>query len=184
MPNLSVRLLVLVGALVLAASALVRPTAASASSSRVAVLTQIDGARDATWRWERLMGKPRTPTAYSERTAKSRAYRLWLREFWQARAHRAARRAAAPPHRAGWLCIQRYERNSAQGWSTRTGNGFYGGLQMDLSFQRAYGRDLLRTKGTADRWSPLEQMWVAERAHRSGRGFWPWPHTARNCGLI
>jgi hypothetical protein len=27
-------------------------------------------------------------------------------------------------------------------------------------------------------------MWVAERAHRSGRGFYPWPNTARHCGLI
>ena len=55
---------------------------------------------------------------------------------------------------------------------------------MDLAFQRAYGGRLLRAKGTADRWSPLEQMWVAERAYRSGRGFYPWPNTARYCGLI
>jgi hypothetical protein len=27
-------------------------------------------------------------------------------------------------------------------------------------------------------------MWAAERAHRSGRGFYPWPNTARYCGLI
>ena len=40
-----------------------------------------------------------------------------------------------------------------------------------------------RTKGTADHWSPLEQIWTAERAvHTSG--FWPWPNTARICGLI
>jgi hypothetical protein len=25
---------------------------------------------------------------------------------------------------------------------------------------------------------------VAERAYRSGRGFYPWPNTARACGLI
>jgi hypothetical protein len=54
---------------------------------------------------------------------------------------------------------------------------------MDLGFQQAYGSYLLRTKGTADRWSPLEQMWVAERAHAT-RGFYPWPNTARMCGLI
>ena len=42
------------------------------------------------------------------------------------------------------------------------------GLQMDLGFQRTYGRELLRRKGTANHWTPLEQMWVAERAHRSG----------------
>jgi len=55
---------------------------------------------------------------------------------------------------------------------------------MDLLFQRQYGLELVRRKGTADRWTPLEQMWVAERALRRGRGFHPWPSTARACGLI
>jgi hypothetical protein len=82
------------------------------------------------------------------------------------------------------MCIHRHERHPSQGWRTRTGNGYYGGLQMDISFQRTYGRFLLRAKGTADRWSAVEQMWVAERARRSGRGFYPWPNTARYCGLI
>ena len=72
----------------------------------------------------------------------------------------------------------------AQGWATYTGNGFYGGLQMDISFQRTYGPDLLRRKGTANNWSAVEQMRVAERAHGSGRGFYPWPSTALSRGLI
>jgi hypothetical protein len=55
---------------------------------------------------------------------------------------------------------------------------------MDISFQRTYGGELLRRKGTANRWTAAEQMWVAERAFRSGRGFYPWPNTARSCGLI
>ena len=55
---------------------------------------------------------------------------------------------------------------------------------MDIDFQRAYGPELLRRKGTANRWTAVEQMWVAERAYRSGRGFYPWPNTARYCGLI
>ena len=55
---------------------------------------------------------------------------------------------------------------------------------MDLTFQRLYGSYLLRRKGTADRWTPVEQMWVAWRAYHSGRGFYPWPNTARACGLI
>ncbi len=184
MTKLSVRLLVLVGVLVLAAVALFQPTAADAGSRRVAVLAQIDEARNETWRWQRLMDERRTPTTYSERRAKSALYRAWLRDLWRRRAAIVERRAAKPPHRSGWLCIQRHERHPTQGWSTRTGNGFYGGLQMDISFQRTYGADLLRTKGTADRWSPLEQMWVAERVYRSGRGFYPWPNTARYCGLI
>jgi len=82
------------------------------------------------------------------------------------------------------FCIHRFERHAQQGWRTNTGNGFYGGLQMNIAFQRTYGPDLLRKKGTADRWLPIEQIWVAERAYRSGRGFYPWPNTARSCGLI
>ena len=62
-------------------------------------------------------------------------------------------------------------------------NGYYGGLQMNLGFQQTYAPWLLRTKGTADHWTPLEQMWTAEKAAKS-RGFYPWPNTARFCGLI
>ena len=92
--------------------------------------------------------------------------------------------AQNPPRKSAWLCIHRHERHPAQGWRTRTGNGYYGGLQMDISFQRTYGGWLLRQKGTANNWTSLEQIWVAERAYRSGRGFHPWPNTARYCGLI
>ena len=93
-------------------------------------------------------------------------------QFW--------RRATHPPHLREFLCIHRFE----GAWSSATGNGYYGGLQMDLSFQRRYAGGLLRSKGTADHWSPLEQIWAAERAHRSGLGFTPWPNTARVCGLF
>ena len=95
------------------------------------------------------------------------------------RAERARRAASRPPHRSAWLCIQRHE-----GSWTDAGAPYYGGLQMDLSFQRAHAPDLLRRKGTANRWTPREQMWVAERALRHGTGFYPWPNAARLCGLI
>jgi hypothetical protein len=55
---------------------------------------------------------------------------------------------------------------------------------MDLAFQRRYAPRILRRKGTANRWTPLEQMWVAEQAIRDGRWFYPWPVAARRCGLI
>lgn len=83
-----------------------------------------------------------------------------------------------PPHYQAWLCIHHYE-----GSWTDSGAPYWGGLQMDLNFMSAYGGNLLRLKGTADNWTPLEQMWVAENAWRS-RGFYPWPLTARYCGLI
>ena len=182
--NLSVRMLLLAGVLVLAVAALARPQLADARSARVNLVEQIADYRAETWRWQRLMGKPRTPAGYSERKVTNATYRAWVRDLWRKRALVAEHRAKQPPHRAQWLCIHRYERHPAQGWATRTGNGYYGGLQMDISFQRAYGSEILRRKGTANNWSALEQMWVAERAYRSGRGFYPWPNTARSCGLL
>jgi len=99
---------------------------------------------------------------------------------WRKRAVIVKRRfKAGPSHRRAWMCIHRYE----GAWSD-DGSPYYGGLQMDIGFQQHYGGMLLRAKGTADNWTPLEQMWVAERAYRSGRGFYPWPNTARYCGLI
>lgn len=89
---------------------------------------------------------------------------------------------ARPRHYREWLCIYSHE-NGGYGWTAHTGNGYYGGLQMDREFQQTYGASLYASKGTADRWTSLEQMWVAERAWRT-RGFYPWPTTARMCGLI
>ena len=106
-------------------------------------------------------------------------YRLWRRDAWRIRAERARFRAHHPPHLAEWRCIHRWE-----GSWTDPNSPYYGGLQMDLAFQRAYGPRLLRHKGTANHWAPYEQMWVAERAFKAGRGFHPWPLTALRCGLI
>jgi hypothetical protein len=131
-------------------------------------------------RWKALMGKPRpriraAPIAFESLLDR----RLWWARKWRAKALAARRAGHRPPHLRAWICIHGYE------GSWRDPNApYYGGLQMDLTFQRQYGRRLLRHKGTADHWTRLEQMWVAERAHRSGRGFYPWPLTARRCGLI
>lgn len=135
--------------------------------------------RDETWRWQRLMHRPLTPHADSATRSPSLRYRAWVVRLWAKRAVRERRLAASPPHLTAWLCIHRYE-----GSWTDPNAPYYGGLQMDWGFQATYGPELLRRKGTADRWTPTEQMWVAERAYASGRGFYPWPNTARYCGLI
>lgn len=186
MRNPFVRVLVLACALSIALGAApqTEPKAATSTAARLAQLDAIDDYRKETWRWQALMNKPRTPTLFSERQSRDAKYLRWVRDLWQRRATKAERLAQNPPHRRQWLCIHRYERHPEQGWATRTGNGYYGGLQMDISFQRTYGGELLRRKGTANRWTATEQMWVAERAHKSGRGFYPWPNTARSCGLI
>lgn len=100
-----------------------------------------------------------------------------LTRQWRRREHRAWLRATNPPNLSAWLCIHRYE-----GSWTDAGAPYWGGLQMNLSFQQRYGNWLLRHRGTADHWSPLEQIWVAVRAWRV-RGYAPWPNTARYCGL-
>lgn len=110
-------------------------------------------------------------------------HRSWLRRD---RAYvRELERALVPSWLwRAFLCIH---------YNPRTGHGegawndpnppYFGGLQMDLGFQRTYGRHLLETKGTADHWTPAEQIGVAIRAYRT-RGFWPWPNTAKACGLL
>lgn len=113
-----------------------------------------------------------------------RWHKSLLRRYRQKLAARARRFhptvTGLPPHYREWLCIHGYE----GAWNANTGNGYFGGLQMDISFQASYGGGLLHSKGTADKWTPLEQMWAAERAYASGRGFYPWPNTARYCGLL
>jgi hypothetical protein len=146
------------------------------------VLTHLLGGiathREETWHWQRLMRRARTPYGDSARLSRSVAYRRWALRLWRARALAARQQALNPPHRRQWLCIHRYE-----GSWTDPRAPYYGGLQMDREFQATYAPELLRRKGTADHWTPLEQMWVAERAYRT-RGFWPWPNTARACGLL
>jgi len=81
---------------------------------------------------------------------------------------------------AGLLCIHRGEGS----WSSNTGNGYQGGLQMDDSFQWSYGRTLVQRYGGAHEWPIAAQLAVGVVAFYSGRGFYPWPNTARACGLI
>jgi hypothetical protein len=123
-------------------------------------------------RWETVTGRPhaRFPGLF----ASPRALR-----FWRRRARRVLLLAARPPHKPGWLCIHRFEGS----WSDR-GDPYWGGLQMGHGFMRTYAPRLLLRRGLANRWTALEQMWVAERAHRSGRGYSPWANAARSCGLI
>jgi hypothetical protein len=116
----------------------------------------------------------------------SGGYQLRL---WQRRAARAALEVSEHAVRharissslqQAFLCIHRYE----AAWDANTGNGYYGGLQMDLPFQSHYGPEYVARYGTADQWPVWAQLEVAARAYRDVGGFWPWPNTARVCGLI
>ena len=68
-------------------------------------------------------------------------------------------------------------------WTSNTGNGYYGGFQADISFQQTYNPGAYATYGTADNWPAIEQIEMAYNGWKA-RGFYPWPTTARNCGLI
>jgi hypothetical protein len=153
-----------------------RKLAAARAASQVRTIKRY---RKQTWGWQKLMRTPLTPTSNGNLMASDPEYRRWVLELWRKRELAARRKAHNPPRLGAWKCIQRHEGP----WNDPHAP-YYGGLQMDITFQRLYGAELLRRKGTADNWTPLEQIWVAERAYRSGRGFYPWPNTARACGLI
>ncbi len=129
-------------------------------------------------RWQRVMRPSRTLYSTTPGRIRTIASGRRVLRIWRLRALVARRQAHNPPHKHAWLCIHSFEGS----WRDPSAP-YYGGLQMDLEFQTTYARDLLRRKGTAEHWTPLEQMWVAERAYRT-RGFWPWPNTARYCGLL
>src|SRR5437762_10004329 len=82
--------------------------------------------RQDVWRWERVMGRPLTralpnpPVDPHSRVA-----------AWHRLAVKMHRRAVNVPHKAAWLCIHRYE-----GSWTDPNAPYYGGLQMDVQFQR------------------------------------------------
>lgn len=148
-------------------AAAARPSHPSSSTALAAKSNQL---RYTARHWESLIGIPAAKTR--------RPARLAIR-FWRHRVRAVTRFAARPPHKKGWLCIHRYE----GGWAD-SGDPYWGGLQMDRGFMRTYATPMLLLRGWANAWTPLEQMWVAERAYRSGRGYYPWPNTARFCGLI
>ncbi len=112
---------------------------------------------------------------------RARILTYWLRVHRRslARLHAAQQ---APWLRGTWyqdaLCVHHFE-----GSWTDPGAPYWGGMQMDLSFQQAYGPRSLARYGTADNWPVGDQLHAAYRAWLS-RGWSPWPNTARMCGLL
>jgi hypothetical protein len=114
--------------------------------------------------------------------------------FW-ARTDRLTRKLARVPlarripRWREWQCIATYESHKIWSMSPNSepssGGAYWGGLQMDISFQRTYGADMIRRHhgGLANTWTAPEQITVANRAWKT-RGYYPWPNTARSCGLI
>lgn len=143
------------------------------------VVRKIERYQRATWRWQRLMGVSRTPTRRRYLRTRDLVYRLHVMQQWRRRAIRARVKAHNPPNERAWRCLQRHEGPWNDRWDP-----YWGGLQMDRTFMRQYAPRHLLRRGWAHTWTPIEQMWVAERALRAGRGFYPWPNAAGLCGLI
>jgi hypothetical protein len=185
-PTFAAALIVATAASALAAaSAPVRSAHRSAAKTRPRVVTprRLHGKRHVnpvvvrrlrrtTWRWQSVIGVRRAHSVAPLRSQRALRY-------WRLQARHVARVAAHPPHKAAWLCIHHFEGSWHDG-----GDPYWGGLQMDRGFMSTYAAGVLLHKGWANHWTPLEQMWVAERAFKSGRGFYPWPNTARYCGLL
>lgn len=126
-----------------------------------------------------------------QRTAVKRAeLRDWLQTRLASRVrevqslHHAIRRISAhdtvltTPLDRNFLCIHNHEGS----WQDPD-SPYFGGVQMDLEFQRTYGPEFYRAWGTADHWPVSVQLAVAMRAYLT-RGYHPWPNTARYCGLL
>jgi hypothetical protein len=147
---------------------------AGQTADRQTLLSQTAQFRALTWASQDLMRVPRSSSGPLQGT-------LAELVLWRSRASSARLKASHPPHYDQWMCIHSHE----AAWTSHDSghNGHYGGLQMSFDFMRGYGPELYASKGTADHWTPLEQMWVAERAWHV-RGYNPWPTTARMCGLL
>jgi len=120
---------------------------------------------------------------HAERHAVTRADLVDILNRWERRL-RHYRRAYA--HRLpiidGLLCIHGYE--GAWDAVSATVPTYYGGLQMDATFEEAYGPDVLAYRGGhANTWPRHDQLMVAVRGYKV-RGYTPWPTAAAACGLL
>lgn len=135
-------------------------------------------AQAATARWLTVVrGRPPRQSVHITGIPTSPQAAEALAHRWHRRAITAWRAATHPPALRAWNCIHSYEGS----WKDPNAP-YWGGLQMDYSFQSSYGAWLLQHRGTANHWTRLEQIWAAVRAWRT-RGFEPWANTAHICGV-
>lgn len=88
--------------------------------------------------------------------------------------------SGSPPAPASGVWASLAQCESTSRWNANTGNGYFGGLQEDLTFWRNYGG--LSFAPRPDLASPSAQILVAERG-RARQGFGAWPSCSRRLGL-
>jgi hypothetical protein len=120
--------------------------------------------RKSAWYWEDVMLQNHTGTRSSLDGSSMNVLYLKKRvKVWHERLKRAKRRALGVPHKGLWLCIHRQEGS----WTDNASNNpHWGGLQMGIWFMNTYAPELFARLGKANKWPPLTQMWVAERAYK------------------
>ena len=108
-----------------------------------------------------------------------RTYRL---ENPQGQQTVASGQAATPPQTGPpssvWTRLAACE--ASGNWATNTGNGYYGGLQEDLTFWRRYGGT--RFAARPDLATPNQQITVAISG-QAAQGWGAWPRCSRIIGL-
>jgi hypothetical protein len=162
-------------------------TAAGSSTSTLRTVGAIK--RDIRWTRTHAVRKARKAAlpiprhGHAERHAVTRVDLDKILRKWDRRLdHYRAAYARRLPVLENLRCIHTYEGT----WDavSNTVPTYYGGLQMDATFEAAYGADVLASRGGvhANRWPKHDQLMVAYRGYKV-RGYTPWPVAAAACGL-
>ena len=132
------------------------------------------GARDVTYRLTYKNGK-----LVLTKVVKAHVLRAPVDEVVKVGTKAEAPEAPAANYASGgtvWDALAQCE--SGGNWAINTGNGYYGGLQFNLSTWRAYGGS-----GYPHQNSREAQIAVAERLKAATGGFGSWPHCSSQLGL-
>lgn len=175
------------GALVLLAACGSAPTTEVAAVEKVKARRVLEEAHTFHDETQKAIDEAAAAVREAERVIAAEQAKLAREKAAAAAAARAARSATSVRPRPSeavsggsvWDSLARCE--SGGNWSINTGNGYYGGLQMNMDFWRSYGRGVAPRPDLASR---EQQIAAAERARDGGRGYHPWPHCARKLGLI
>jgi hypothetical protein len=161
---------------------------AAASSTRTgrsvdAIVHDIRWTRRHAVRNARRAALPIPRHGHAERHAVTRADLVDILDRWDRRLNHYRRAyARREPVLENLLCIHSYEGS----WDavSATVPTYYGGMQMDATFEAAYGADVLAYRGGAhaNLWPKHDQLMVAYRGYKV-RGYTPWPTAAAACGL-
>ena len=107
-----------------------------------------------------------------------RTYRLETAQVQTTASSQAATPPQTGPPSSVWTRLAACE--SGGNWATNTGNGYYGGLQEDMTFWRNYGGMAYASR--PDLASSAAQIAVATRGQAS-QGWGAWPRCSRIVGL-